>query len=75
MFLCDAMIVFMVMPTVTILRKVSGRDKLIVIKKSDHSLYRQRQDEMGDALDKVRRGREEYRRGETVTFVTHGKLH
>lgn len=50
----------------TISKKVSGGEDLVVVKKSVFELFQKWQEEVNDALVKVRRGREEYRKRKTA---------
>lgn len=56
----------MVTQIATISKKVSGGEELVVIKKSDFQMFQKWQNEVSDALSKVMRGREEYRKRKTV---------
>ena len=50
----------------TIPKKVSGGDDLVVVKKEDFEQFQKWQEDIKDALVKVRRGREEFRKKKTV---------
>lgn len=50
----------------TIPKKISGGEELVVVRKSDFTAYQEWQSEVHDALEKVRRGRDEYKRGKTA---------
>jgi len=50
----------------TIPKKISGGEELIVVRKSDFATYQEWQSEIHDALEKVRRGRIEYKQRKTV---------
>lgn len=50
----------------TIPKKVSGGEELVVVKKSVFESFQKWQEEVNDALAKVRRGREEYRKRKTA---------
>ena len=54
----------------TIPRKVSGGEELVVVKKRDFDLFQKWQIELKDALAKVRRGREEYKKRKTVVAAS-----
>lgn len=56
----------MTSPIATISKKVSGGEELIVVKKSDFAIFQRWQAEINDALAKVRRGREEYKKRRTM---------
>ncbi|MEK7212386.1 MAG: hypothetical protein AAB686_01790 [Patescibacteria group bacterium] len=50
----------------TISKEVSGGEELVVVKRSDFELFRKWQNEVQNALAKVRRGRTEYRNGKAI---------
>ncbi|MEK7193663.1 MAG: hypothetical protein AAB652_02635 [Patescibacteria group bacterium] len=50
----------------TISKKVSNGEELVVIRRKDFDAFKRWQDEVQDALHKVKRGRMEYRRGRTA---------
>ena len=52
--------------TAVISKTISGGEDLVVIKKRDFDLFRKWQEEVNDALEKVRRGREEHRNQKTI---------
>lgn len=58
----------------TISKKVSGGEELVVVKRSDFELFRKWQEEVNDALAKVKRGREEYKKGKTVVAPSPSKF-
>lgn len=58
----------------TIPKKVSGGEELVVIKRSDFELFRKWQEEINNALVKVRRGREEYKKRTTVVVSSPSKF-
>ena len=57
-------------PVVTIPKKVSGGEELFVIQKREFEAFRRWRTEANDALAKVKRGREEYKRKKTITAIT-----
>ncbi len=50
----------------TIPKKVSGGEELVVVRRSDFEAFQKWRMEISDALAKVRRGREEYKKKKTV---------
>lgn len=54
----------------TIPKKVSGGEELVVVKRSDFELFRKWQEEVQDALIKVRRGRAEYKNKKTIVVAS-----
>lgn len=50
----------------TIPKKVSGGEELVVVKKRDFQIFQKWQAEINDALEKVTRGRGEYKKKKTV---------
>ena len=54
------------MENVTIPKKLSGGNDLVVVRRKDFELFKKWQDETINALAKVRRGRKEHRQGKTV---------
>jgi len=43
-------------------KKVSGGEELVVVKKSDFKVFQKWQEEINDALAKVARGKEKYKK-------------
>lgn len=56
----------MINQTTTIPKKVSGGEELIVVRRSDFERFVKWQEEVRDALAKVRHGRVEYRNKKTA---------
>lgn len=56
----------MAIPIVTISKKISGGEELVVVKKKDFGAFQRWQREVDDALAKVMRGREEYKKKKTL---------
>ena len=50
----------------TIPKRVSRGEELVVVRRKDFDAFKRWQDEVQDALRKVKRGRTEYRRGKTA---------
>ena len=50
----------------TISKEVSGGEELVVITRKDFELFQKWQEEINEALAKVTRGREEYRKKKTI---------
>lgn len=55
------------MDTITIPKKISRGDDLIVVRRKDFEAFKKWQEETRDAFAKVERGRKEYKQGKTVT--------
>jgi len=51
----------------TIPKQISRGEELVVLKRSDFEAYRKWQEEVNDALSKVKRGKEEYKKGKTFS--------
>ncbi|KKU52364.1 MAG: hypothetical protein A3H69_01940 [Candidatus Sungbacteria bacterium RIFCSPLOWO2_02_FULL_47_9] len=64
----------MVSQIATIPKKVSGGEELVVVKRSDFELFQKWQVEINDALAKVQRGREEYRKKKTIVASSPPRL-
>lgn len=60
----------MITPVATISKKATLGDELVVLRRGDFEAFEQWQAEVQDALQKVKRGRQEYRRGKTVTALS-----
>ena len=58
----------------TIPKHISKGEELVVLKRSDFEAYRKWQDEVNDALSKVKRGREEYKKGKTTSASSSREL-
>lgn len=58
----------------TIPKKVSGGEELVVVKRRDFKLFQKWQTEVNDALAKVKRGREEYKKGKTIISPSSHKF-
>ncbi len=54
------------MVTITIPKQITKGEELVVVRRSEFDLFAKWKAEMRDALDKVARGRAEYRAGKTV---------
>ena len=52
--------------TAIIPKKVSGGEELVVVKRADFEVFQKWQNEVDDALSKIKRGREEYKNKKTV---------
>lgn len=52
--------------TATISSKVSGGEELVVVKRRDFEAFWKWQEQVSAALLKVKRGREEYKKGKTI---------
>jgi len=61
-------------PIATIPKKVSGGDELVVIKRGDFEVFKKWQGEVSDALAKVKRGREEYKKRKTMVTPSPRKF-
>lgn len=61
-------------PIVTIPKKVSGGNELFVVQKQEFEAFRKWQTEIKDALAKIKRGREEYRRKHTIQASSPSKF-
>ena len=55
------------MDTITIPKKLGRGGDLVVVRRKDFEAFKKWQNEIGDALVKVKRGRREYRQGKTVS--------
>ncbi len=64
----------MVTQIATIPKHISKGEELVVLKRSDFEAYRKWQEQVNDALSKVKRGREEYKRGKTLVASSSRKL-
>lgn len=64
----------MVTATVTIPKKISGGEELVVVKRVDFEVFQRWQNEINDALSKVRRGREEYKKKKIIVAVSPKKF-
>ncbi len=53
-------------PVVTIPRKLSKGEELVVIRKRDFDAFQKWQAEVQDVLDRVQRGRKEYKKKQTM---------
>ena len=60
--------------TATIPKKISGGEELVVVRKRDFDEYQKWQSEISDALEKVSRGRAEYKRKKTVVAASPSKF-
>ena len=58
----------------TIPKKISGGEELIVVRKGEFKAYQKWQSEMNDALEKVRRGRAEYKQRKTIVVPSPRKF-
>jgi len=54
------------METITIPKKLSRGDDLVVVRRKAFEAFRKWQKEMDEVLAKVRRGRKEYKTGKTI---------
>ena len=64
----------MATPIATIPKRISGGEELVVIKKSDFKIFQKWNKEVSDALGKIERGREEYKKGKAVAFSSPRKF-
>lgn len=64
----------MVTATVTIPKRISGGEELVVVKRADFEVFQRWQNEINDALSKVRRGREEYRNKKIIVASSPRKF-
>jgi len=55
------------MRNLTIPKRLTKGEELVVVQKNDFEAFKKWQREASDALVKVRRGRQEHRKGKTVT--------
>ena len=60
----------MVTATVTIPKRISGGEELVVVKRADFEVFQKWQNEINNALSKVRRGREEYKNKKTIMVAS-----
>ena len=58
----------------TIPKKVSGGEELVVVKRADFEVFQKWQNEVSDAISKIRRGREEYKSKKTVIAISPKKF-
>jgi len=56
----------MTTPIITIPKKLSKGEDLVVVRKRDFEAFQKWQEEVSDAVEKVRRGRKEYRQKKTI---------
>ena len=59
-------IIKVTMVTITIPKRITKGEELVVVQRSEFDVFERWRNEMRDALDKVARGRAEYRAGKTV---------
>ena len=59
---------------VTIPKKVSGGEELVVVKKGDFELFQKWQEEVNGALAKVKRGREEHKKKKTIVVSSPSRF-
>jgi hypothetical protein len=62
------------MVTITIPKKLGRGDDLVVVRRKDFEAFKRWQNEIGDALAKVKRGRREYKQGKTVSVSSSRSL-
>ncbi|OGF83174.1 hypothetical protein A2924_01830 [Candidatus Giovannonibacteria bacterium RIFCSPLOWO2_01_FULL_44_16] len=64
----------MVAQIATIPKHISKGEELVVLKRSDFEVYQKWQEQINDALSKVKRGREEYKKGKTIRASSSREL-
>ncbi|HEY4475425.1 MAG TPA: hypothetical protein VJB92_01750 [Candidatus Paceibacterota bacterium] len=58
------------MDTITIPKKLIRGDDLVVVRRKDFEAFERWQNEIRDALAKVKRGKREYKQGKTVSVFS-----